>query len=492
MVAADAYKHVPSLEQAVEKWEAREEDRLKQLSELLPSTDEFGREIEIPEVMAYRARHGGEPWPREQAQDKGSTQHGGATDTTSEQAGTKTVKLEAETESETQTELPQQPEESVGVGDSAADDATDPMTTDTTDSPNDASAGADAGAGAGESQASPSGPAEAATEGTAQPEDAGADSAMTEKAADHIAEPTPPASTVVTEVPDSCNIPKDVARPHDKPVKGCFYISTQITEETERTQQPAAKLVSLGTMLDYTRADCAEKTMEVSLFAEAFHDMLQRDCGLLLHSALVRTAERMQREREAVSAKAKAVAAKAKADTEAKAAAAKAAEEAQKAAAEKEPGVEGGPAEGRAPDGEEASATDLGDKDAAVTSDDATAEPPPAEGGGAMEQESSSADAAADAGGTATTSTTGAAGGQDHKRKLEQVSGSTEDAAGGEDAPGDDGDDDDDADADAADEASPPAKKAREEEVCSRSSWCCAGQAAFRRWRACPRPVESC
>ena len=47
------------------------------------------------------------------------------------------------------------------------------------------------------------------------------------------------------------------------------------SDESSTARQWKAKPISLNGLLDYDEDDIAEKTMEVSLFAEAFHEMLQ-------------------------------------------------------------------------------------------------------------------------------------------------------------------------------------------------------------------------
>ena len=49
-----------------------------------------------------------------------------------------------------------------------------------------------------------------------------------------------------------------------------------------------AQLVSLHGLLDYDESDTEEATMELSLAAEALQDMLSRDYGTTILSALVR------------------------------------------------------------------------------------------------------------------------------------------------------------------------------------------------------------
>ena len=52
----DAWCHCPSASEAMAKWAVREEERVAALSAVLPDKDEFGRDIEVPEVEEYRRR----------------------------------------------------------------------------------------------------------------------------------------------------------------------------------------------------------------------------------------------------------------------------------------------------------------------------------------------------------------------------------------------------------------------------------------------------
>ena len=98
---------------------------------------------------------------------------------------------------------------------------------------------------------------------------------------------------------------------------------------------------TLAKLLSYSKADTAEKTMEVSLLAEVFSEMLARDAGVVLQEAMVKAGVRIKAEKEAAVEAARkkkeeeaAAAAKRKAAAEAaEAAKVKAEEEAAAAAA---------------------------------------------------------------------------------------------------------------------------------------------------------------
>ena len=85
-------------------------------------------------------------------------------------------------------------------------------------------------------------------------------------AADSTKPAAAPALKVVTEAPSS--ISRELALPQPKPAEPCFFLSTLLDAKAfaapaSKPKLPVAGLYSLRRMLSYTKADTAEKTMEV-------------------------------------------------------------------------------------------------------------------------------------------------------------------------------------------------------------------------------------
>lgn len=219
----------------------RETERIAELSDVLPDTDEFGRQIAVPEVDAYR---------KKQAESKASE---------SSHSTLESTKLD-DNNANSENTSPMQTEESTQIQPVAGGDDAD-QHEDMSDGShsNETAAIQDKMHGDQESSTGQEDGEAGATSSTPQ------DSSKST----NISVPK-----VVTEVPSS--ISKELAVPQPKPTGATFFLSTLVDAKAfaapangsgitsgTKAKLPVAGLYSLRRMLSYSRADTAEKTMEV-------------------------------------------------------------------------------------------------------------------------------------------------------------------------------------------------------------------------------------
>ena len=204
---------------------------------MLPETDEFGREIAVPEVEAYRKEQ------REATSAESSRENG-------------TTKLDAGDSEAT----------AVAVDDGKGQGAQSLSATGEEPTRGDPVAGGDDQSEATTDVFHSKDAAQAETN-EEEPQQGKEDNAAGGITAVEGTKPAAaPVLQVVTEVPSS--ISRQLALPQPKPAEPCFFLSTLLdakafTEAASKVKPPVAGLFSLRRMLSYTKVDTAEKTMEV-------------------------------------------------------------------------------------------------------------------------------------------------------------------------------------------------------------------------------------
>jgi len=94
-----------------------------------------------------------------------------------------------------------------------------------------------------------------------------------------------PQESIQIEKPKEIEVKSETDKP---PSPGVFITATKIE----------CMMISLDGLLDYNENDKNEHTFEVSLFAELFHNMLQRDFGNLIMKALQEVPEPQKNEKK--------------------------------------------------------------------------------------------------------------------------------------------------------------------------------------------------
>lgn len=212
--------------------QVRETDRIAELSAVLPDTDEFGREIAVPEVDAYR---------QTQKQQEAT----GATEDSVENGAGKLVGDGSEA-----TEL-----------DNDGTDKTPPSIAAAT---GDESTQKEPVAGGDDADQSKE-MAQDKTNNEQEPPKGKGDEETEDSSKSLVLK-------VVTEVPSS--ISRELALPQPKPPGPAFFLSTFVDAQLHENKRPVAGLFSLRRMLNYTKMDTAEKTMEVLLSQPELGDII--------------------------------------------------------------------------------------------------------------------------------------------------------------------------------------------------------------------------
>lgn len=204
----------------------RETDRIAELSAVLPDTDEFGREIAVPEVDAYRKQ-------QKQREAAGAAEDSVETDTGNLVAGGPEA-----TEGDDDGTGNSQPSIATAVGDESTQK-------DSVTEAEDADHSKEIAPDQTKVKQEPLNGKEDEETGGSTAEESSTTSVL----------------KVVTEVPSS--ISRELALPQPKPSGPAFFLSTIVDAQLHENKRPVAGLFSLRRMLNYTKMDTAEKTMEV-------------------------------------------------------------------------------------------------------------------------------------------------------------------------------------------------------------------------------------
>lgn len=300
----------------------RETERLAELSKILPDTDEFGREIAVPDVEAYRQEQKLKQQQTSEASEAAESVAEGSATPVDQGDSEATAGDQDNTGNDQQTTSAEAGEDPTREQVAAGGDDADEQQAAATD--------------VSESQT--------AVQDKKGGEQGQEDETTGASTAGEPSNPTvaPLQKKVVTEVPPS--ISKELAAPQPKPTGPVFFLSTLVDAKAfaapvsvsgpgSKAKLPVAGLYSIRRMLGYSTADTAEKTMEVrpsqhpvldqaallasllvcvrvcrrcalcllrtqvSLLAEVFREMLTRDAAVVLREAMQKAAVRIREEK---------------------------------------------------------------------------------------------------------------------------------------------------------------------------------------------------